>query len=80
MIPAPTKQSEKNDTTSKSHVSDATVSDSIVPTILEPSSDITDIKGFMSRLESKLDNYIARLTVLEFKLEDHSNLHQTPDP
>ena len=34
----------------------------------------------MSRLESKINNYITRLTVLEDKLKDHPDLYQTPDP
>jgi len=79
MIPAPTNKSKKNDTTSKSHVSEATVPDSIVPPILEESLSLSDefaeIKGLVLKFTSKLDSCITRLTALEDKL----NLQQTPD-
>ena len=54
-----------------------------MPTITEPPSltaDIAEIRGLMSRLESKIDEYISRLIVLEDKPDDHPDLHQTPDP
>ena len=37
---------------------------------------IAELRGLMSRLEFKIDEF----TVLEDKLEDHPDLHQTPDP
>ena len=82
MIPAPTNKSKKTDTTLKSHVSvsDAPVLDSIVPTILEPSSladDFAETSNIMKRLDSKVDNYIQRLNTLESNIV---HLLQTSDP
>ena len=84
MIPEPTNKSKKNDAATKSHVSvsDATVPDSIVPTIIEPSSLAADFAGMryiMTRLESKIDDYITRLTILEPKLVASPDLQQTSD-
>jgi hypothetical protein len=85
MIPAPTNKSKKTDTSSKSHVSvsDATVPDSIVPTIIEPSSlanEFASMRDIMNRFESKVDKCITRLTTLEFKIVESPDLHQTSDP
>jgi len=58
-----------------------TVPDSIVPAIIEPSSlpaDIAEIRGILTRIESKIDGYITHFTDLEDKLVDHPDLHQTP--
>ena len=82
MIPVPTNKSKKNNTTSKSHVSDATVPDSIIFPIIESSllaADFAEVKGIIARLQSKIDNYITWLTVLEAKLLAPPDLQQTPD-
>ena len=63
----------KNDTAPKSHVSDVTVSDSIVLSILEPSSMsayFADIKDLIAKFTSKLDNRIQRLTGTKSKRID----------
>jgi hypothetical protein len=67
MIQAPTNKSKKNDTTSKS---DGTVSDSIIPPILEPSlaSEFSDLKDLVTTFSTKLEKCINRLTDLEGKL------------
>ena len=59
MIPAPTNKSEKNDTTSKS---DATVPDSIIPPILEPSlaSEFSDLKDLDTTFSTKLEREMHR--------------------
>ena len=38
------------------------------------------MKGVITRLESEIDDFNAYLTVLEDKLVDPPDLHQTPDP
>ena len=85
MIPAPTSKFKNIDTTSKFHfsVSAAMVPDSIVPTIIEPSSlaaDFADMRDIMNWLESKVDNYITHLTILESKIVASPDLQQTSDP
>ena len=72
MIPAPTNKSKKTDITFKSYVSvfDATVPDSIVPMIIEPSLafDFSDLKDLVEKFSNKLEDCINRLTDLEGKL------------
>ena len=76
MIPAPTNKSKKNDTTSKSHVSETTVPDPILPPIIEESLSLSDefknltvlVKDFTSRLDSlpdKVQRFSNRLTSCE---------------
>ena len=71
MIPA-TNKSKKNDTTSKAHVSEITVPDSIVPPILEEplslSVEFTKLKGLVNAFNDKLVQCILRLNDLEAKL------------
>ena len=58
-----------------SHVSDsdATVPDSIIPTIIEPSlaSEFSTLKDLVNKFSSKLDKCINRLTDLEGKLSEN---------
>ena len=72
MIPAPTNKSKKNDTISKSHVSETTVPDPIVPPILEESLSLSEeliaIRNSVNNFTSKLDTCIKRLAALEDKL------------
>jgi len=54
----------------------------MVPTIIEPSSlaaDFADIRGIMTRLESKIVDYITRVPFLEAKLVATPDLQKTPD-
>jgi len=85
MIPAPTNKSKKTENTSKSHVYVyvTMVPDPIAPTITESSSlvaDFADMRNITTQLGSKVDNYIARLTILESKIIASRDLEQTSDP
>ena len=70
MIPAPTNKSKKNDTTSKSHVSEATAPNSILPPILEESFSLS---GEFKALNELVKDFTSRLDSLSAKVEQFSN-------
>ena len=79
-----TPKAKKNDTTSKSNVSEATIPDSTVPPMIEDSSSLSNefksltdsVKDFISRLDSlsvKVEQFSNRLTFCEL---NHDTLIQ----